>query len=326
MILKLVGQLVIATVFTQLIPADASYFEWQAGVAGEPIDFFETETLSAYGVSLPVAGDRHPEDYPIKVDSDSYGIVTTAQSALVVDAESGMILLGKHPYQVRSIGSVTKLMSALVFLEADPDMNQIVTLDPTLDLIEGGRVYLAFYDGIELEDVLAASLVGSDNTATEALMRFSGLTREEFIARMNSKAEELGMKNSTFTDPTGIDSTNMSTAWDLVKLLRAAEDVATIQKFMTTSVITVQHLSGRSVTIENTNLLLESFLNTGEFDIAGGKTGYLPQAGYVLVSSIEKGSDKIYVIVMGSESKDTRVQEAKGLASWAFKVYKWPGE
>ncbi|MFH1631858.1 MAG: serine hydrolase [bacterium] len=324
MLFKLIGQFIMTAAIFQLLPADAAYFEWQAGVGEFPVDFLYSEVAVAQIPVLPDAEDREVPEYPVKVDTDSYGIVTSAESALVVDAVSGMTLLAKHPYQVRSIGSVTKLMSALVFMDTAPDLSQIVTLDPALDLVEGGRVYLAFYDGLTLDDVLGASLVGSDNTATEALIRFSGLAKEDFVELMNQKAVELGMIDTEFTDPTGIDPGNISTASDLVKLLVAVEEIEILKKYMTTATLTVEHLSGRLVTIENTNQLLESFLNEGEYEVTAGKTGYLPQAGYVLTSAVEQAGNKIYVIVLGSDSKESRVQEVKGLASWAFRVFKWP--
>lgn len=316
MIAKFFAQIVFSALVVQMLPADASYFEFQVG-AGR--DFSLHEIVSEF----PESDIREVREYPIKVDTDSYGVLTSAESAIIEDANSGMVMLAKRPDQQRSIGSVTKLMTALVFLDQNPDLNQTVTLDPTLDLIEGGRIYLAFYDGLLLHDVLGASIVGSDNTATESLMRFSGLEREEFIKKMNEKAFELGMGSTSFVDPTGIDAGNMSTARDLVKLVRASEEPSVLSDFMQTEKLYIQHESGRVIEIENTNTLLESFLNDGEYVIRAGKTGYLPQAGYVLATSVDHNGDKVYVVVLGSDSKEQRIADAKGLASWAFKVFKW---
>lgn len=318
MILKIVGQLVLATLMTQMLPADASNFEFIAGVSSDPT----TLQLSHF----PEAEDREiaVRNYPIKANVNSYGVVTSARSVIVEDAKSGMVMLGKHPDDVRSIGSVTKLMTALIFLDQNPDLSEFVELDPALDLIIGGRIYLAFYDGISLEDVLGASLVGSDNTATESLMRFSGLDNETFVLKMNEKARELGMSSTKFVDPTGINAENTSTARDLVKLLRAANKNQIVKDFMVTKKLVVNHLSGRAIAIENTNKVLDTFLNEGEFEVTGGKTGFLPQAGYVLATSVERGLNEVYVVVLGSDSKDSRVLESKGLAAWAFKTFTWP--
>jgi len=325
MFVKFVGQFVFTLAALQLVPLDSSIYEWSAGVQSVSANAEMTQTeFNLLTASLPNAEARELVDYPVKTNPDSFGIITTAKSALVQDAASGMMLLAKHPYEIRSVGSVTKLMSALVFLEQEPNLQEIVALDPAQDLIEGGRVYLAFYDGILLSDVLGASLVGSDNTATESLVRFSGLTKEEFVTRMNSMATDIGMTSTTFTDPTGIDAGNRSSAVDLVQLLQASEENDVMAEWMVRSSVDVQHVSGRVIPIENTNKLLESFLNEGEFAVEGGKTGFLPQAGYVLATTIDRGGDRIHVIVLGSDSKDERIQEVKGLASWAFRVFEWP--
>lgn len=319
--IKVIGQLLFALAITQIMPADAAVLEHLAGVpesAYPGIDFDLSGSVSEF----PLAADRIV--YPVKIDPSSYGIVTTAQSALVVDASSGMILLAKHPDQVRSVGSVTKLMSALVFLETEPDLAQTVTLDAESDLVYGGRIYLDFDTEIVLEDILAASLVGSDNTATQSLVRFSGLESEEFLDRMNAKALELGMTETHFADPTGIDAGNISTARDLAILLEAAAQNELIGFYTTLTKINITQGNGLTVTIENTNGLLEGYLNLGDNEIVAGKTGYLPQAGYVLVSAVEEGGHRLDVIVMGAESKEAREQEVKGLATWAFRVFEWP--
>ena len=323
MIFKIIGQFLFAATILQFMPADAAFLEFQAGVPDvtypDRISAEQAELLTAV---LPQAEDRFT--FPVKVDTDSYGIVTTAQSVLVTDVQSGMILPAKHPDQVRSIGSVTKLMTVLIFLEQEVDLSQIVRLDPELDLVEGGRIYLGFHTGISLEDVLGASIIGSDNSATQALVRFVGLSQEEFVNLMNEKAEQLGMTSTTFTDPTGIHSSNRSTARDLVLLLEAAQQNEIIHKFSMMSQLNVAQSNGRVITIENTNKLLSSFLNQGDYQILGGKTGFLPEAGYVLATTVQQGEKKIHVIVLGSESKETRVKEVKGLASWAFRVFQWP--
>lgn len=321
MLFKILGQLLVATTLVSIFPTDASVFEYRAGAGTLEQTFMSASELTAAYAALPEADAR---DYPVKVDLDSQGIVTTAQSALVVDDESGAVLFQKHPDALRSIGSVTKLMAALVFMEQGPDLDQQVTLDPEVDYVGGGRVYLAYHTPTALRDVMAASLIGSDNTATQSLVRFSGLSNEAFVARMNEKARELGMIQSVFVDATGISANNMSTARELVLLLKAAEANETIGYFTRQASMTITQASGRSAMIENTNALLTSFMNENPYSISGGKTGYLPQAGYVLATTVEHDGHKVHVVVMGAESKDARVNEAKGLAYWAFKTFEWP--
>lgn len=323
--IKLIGQLVLAASITGLVPVDAAQLEYQANAdTGSAFGLLPASQTRQLYAGLPLAENRI--DYPIKVDQGSYGIVTTARSALVMDVESGAVLYEKRPDEIRSIGSVTKLMTALIFLEQNPDLGQIVELDTSQDLVYGGRIYLHFRDGLSLGDVLAASLVGSDNSATQSLIRFSGLTEDAFIRRMNEKAYELGMTSTTFTGPTGIDAGNISTARDITKLLSAAESTEEIKRHMMQPSVVITQASGRSATVDATNEVLESFLNEDPYAVEAGKTGYLPQAGYVLSTIIREGEHSIYVVVLGSESKETRISETKGLAAWAFKTFQWPDE
>lgn len=315
MIAKVLAQIVFAGSMLQFFPADLS--AWQ-----QPVDSSTNYSLASLAATLPTPTTR--DNYPIKTDADSYGIVTSAKSAMVVDADSGMVLLAKNPDQVRSIGSVTKLMTAVVFLETNPNLTSLVTLDSDLDLVTGGRIYLAFNDPLSLEEVFAAAMVGSDNTAANSLARFSGLSDDDFVDRMNAKAQELGMKDSNFVDPTGINTYNMSTARDLVKLLAFASNFEPIKKYSTLSKLAVTHQSGREVLIDNTDGLLNGFLDQDPYDIIAGKTGYLPQAGYLLTTAVAKNGHEIYVLVLGADSKEGRELEVKGLANWAFQTFKWP--
>lgn len=323
--IKALGQLLIVATLGGLVPTDAAQLEWQAGINnGSEYGRLPISDARQLYAALPIAADRNL--YPVKVDESSYGIVTSARSALVMDVKTGIPLFAKSPDEIRSIGSVTKLMTALIFLETNPNLNRMVELDEDRDLVYGGRIYLIFGDPLSLEDVLGASLVGSDNSATQALVRFSGMSEEEFVSRMNEKAQELGMTSTTFTDATGIDAANVSTARDITRLLAEARGEEEISLYTTMPVLTVVHGSGRSATIDNTDTLLTSYLNAGEYSIEVGKTGYLPQAGYVLSTLIRENEHEIYVVVMGAESVDARALEVKGLATWAFKTFKWPEE
>lgn len=317
MIVKLIGQLLLATSVVNILPVDAVALEWQAGVGrGEPQVISATSWLA----TLPMAGDRFVA--PTKVDLDSYGIVTNARSAIVVDAQSGAVLFEKQADEVRAMGSITKLMSVLVFLETTPDLASIVTLSGE-DYVSGGRVYLRFDDGVMLRDVLRASLIGSDNTATNSLARLAGLSSEDFVARMNSKATELGMTASSFVDPSGVGAGNASTARDLTKLLAAVESNGVMTDMMSRPSVTVSQNSGYAVTVESTNALLGGMLDSGEYDIKAGKTGFIPQAGYCFATTVARGENAVRVVVLGADSKNDRFSDAKGLAAWAFKTYSW---
>lgn len=318
MIAELLGHLLLTTSILRVVPADAAAFELQADAASPVVRFMATPSMGF--ATLPRAADRPTG--PQKVDLDSYGIVTSAQSAIVVDAASGAVLFSKNPNDPRAIGSITKLMAVYTFLQTNPELNTKVTL-VTDDYVAGGRVYLRFDDAVYLYDVLKASLVGSDNTATASLARLAGMTDEDFVSRMNTHAAELGMTSTHFEDLSGVGAYNTSTAYDLTKLLAAAEGEATMGNIMAMDEVTVAQSSGYTVTIEATNALLDSYLNTDTYHVVAGKTGYIPQAGYCLATSIEHESGRIRVVVLGAPTITGRFVDAKGLAAWAFKTYSW---
>jgi serine-type D-Ala-D-Ala endopeptidase (penicillin-binding protein 7) len=321
MIVRVISHFLMAASIVQFFPVDGAILEWQAGAAQPPEGFAQT---FVYGplATLPQARNKVP-DPPIKTDLQSFGVVTSAQSVVVIDAASGATLYAKNPNEVRSIGSISKLMSALVFLDTQPDLNRQVTVTPE-DFAGTGRVYLYYNDAVRLRDVLGASLVGSDNTATLALVRLSGLSEEDFVAKMNTKAIALGMTQTRFDDPSGLSEHNQSTVGELAILLHEAKQYTEITQFMVQDVFTVSQASGREVAIPSTNQLLTSSVNRGDYQITAGKTGFIPQAGYCLATAIKFNEHEIYVIVLGAEEIDDRFTDAISLATWVYKVFSWP--
>lgn len=320
MITKALSHLLFAASIVNFFPIDGAILELQAGV-DVPADTVVSSLIHGPAATLPIAADRVIPP-PKKIDLQSFGVVTSAQSAIVVDAASGATLFAKNPNEVRPIGSISKLMSALVFLETNPDLDEYVTVTPD-DFAGTGRVYLYYNDPVRLEDVLGASMVGSDNTATLALVRLSGLSYDEFVARMNAKALELGMLESRFEDPSGLSVHNVSTVGELSVLLAEAKKHEEISQFMTDATLNVQQSSGRVAVIPSTNLLLTSPLNTGEYQVTAGKTGYIPQAGYCLATAVEHDSNEVYIVVLGADEIEARFEDAMDLAGWTFQTFEW---
>ncbi|MFA6497207.1 MAG: serine hydrolase [Patescibacteria group bacterium] len=321
MISRVVAQMLLAVTALRIVPIDAANLEWKLGTPITPT-VLAAPLFSLTSVpTLPQAGNRILP--PKKVDLSSYGVVTDAKSAIVIDPTSGATLFSKNADDVRSIGSITKLMTALVFLDAQPDLYSWVKIEDD-DYIGGGRVNLNFDDGILLKDVLGASIVGSDNTATKALSRLSGLSSEDFILAMNAKAQALGMFSSSFVEVSGIESGNVSTARDLQLLLAEAKKSDWLKTFMTTKRLPISQASGLAITVESTDALFDSLLNSGDYRISGGKTGYIPEAGYCFVTTIVHDGDEVFVAVLGASSKEDRFADAKALAIWAFSTFTWP--
>ena len=256
---------------------------------------------------------------PNKQDVASLGPRLSAESALVVDASSGAVLFHKKAHEERSLASITKLMTALVFLEQEPDLATRVTMEENDDR-EGGNQHIRPGESATLRSYLRASLVGSANNATVVLSRSTDFSFEEFIARMNEKAWELGMRNTVFIEPTGLAPENRSTARDLARLLEAVMQNDTVREMTSTHRTTiVVYPSGVIRQVDSTNHLIGSIVS-----VAAGKTGYLDESLYNVASAVTLSNNKqIYVIVLGAQSNDERVQDAKNLAVWAEATYDW---
>ncbi len=271
----------------------------------------------AEGGKIDLIKTVYQENTPYRLNNQSLGMKVTAQAALAVDQKSGAVLWQKNARQQRSLASITKLATALVFLENNPGWETEVTIQKS-DYRAGGRSYIYSGEKISLKDLFNISLVASSNHATMALARATGLSAEDFVARMNNKAKELGMKQTTFIEPTGLDPANVATAEDIISLARAAFlkpeiKSATIQSEYVFKVLNNQ----RSEKVKNTDKLLGSYLK-----VLAGKTGYLDEAGYCLVSLVGgEDSQELLMVVLGSATEADRFQDLKALAQWAFDNY-----
>lgn len=271
-------------------------------------------------VSLPRAEPRDPQK---KENSKSLGIETTAKAAVVFDKASGSILFEKNAREKLPLASLTKVMTALVFLETEPDWNKKIKLSKADDR-EGGIFYARAPEVVTVKDLFNMMLVGSINNSTIALVRSTNFTQEDFVAKMNQKAQELKLKNMTFTDPTGLEPENQGTALDVAKLLSYALQQQKIQE----TVLQKKYIfspvgSKKNYYVKSTNELLWSFLNEAPYKLLGGKTGYTEEAGYNLAVALERDGHEIIIVVLGSKTAEDRFIEVKGLAAWAFENYQW---
>ncbi|MCR4313714.1 MAG: serine hydrolase [Candidatus Uhrbacteria bacterium] len=322
MMVKLFTQLILASTVLQFFPADAGELQTRAALPEAPVRAFDL--FAAY----EVISHRLPESpyrsfAPVKRVTSSMGVVTSAQSAIVVDRASKEVLFEKNINAPRAIGSITKLMTAYVFLQGNPDLDAPATLTPD-DVRYGAELHLAIGETVTVRDLLEASLVGSDNSSTAALARLSGLPTGDFVARMNETAAEFGMNATTFDDVTGLSSKNISVVSDLTLMFDRILQNEMIAQITQRPSVTITGSSGRSYFVESTDELLGTFVDQPPYNMVGGKTGYLPEAGYTLGSIFSKeGAGDVIVVVLGSESKDGRFQDVKSLAVWAYKTFVW---
>jgi len=191
-------------------------------------------------------------------------------------------------------------MTALVFLEQTPELSRSAEVTRA-ELTGGGHTRLRRGEFVTLRDLLHMSLMCSDNVATRVLVRESGMAPEDFLARMNKKANELDMPDTRFVEFTGLDVRDVSTAIDVARLLRAAADNDLIREVSTTL-----HYNFRSDAyqhqVANTNRLLYN----RHMEIIGGKTGFIRESGYCLATWIRTQGRDIIAVVLGAPTNATR--------------------
>lgn len=235
-----------------------------------------------------------------------------AAAAILFDPGTGQVLWEENAQDKRSIASITKVMTALVFLEDNPDLSQQITVQRG-DVFAASTTYLRANERIALDDVLHLTLIASDNAAARVLARVSHGGTAAFVERMNEKALELGLESTTFADPSGLNPDNISSAYDLSRLISFAtadERLAPIMRMVEYRVST----SRRSFNIHSTNRLLLG----GDVDVLGGKTGFISKAGYCLATLLRlpQSNHQVAVVVLGAESNQNRFWETRHLFNW----------
>lgn len=225
--------------------------------------------------------------------------VVWARHAVVIDPSSGDVLFSKNARTVVPIASLSKMMTAIVFLEQEPDLERLVPVSRE-DWRGAGRTQLRVGEKVRLGDLLHMSLMCSDNCATRVLARESGIEHETFIARMNRKAIELGLGHTRFVETTGLDEKNVSNAEDCARLLVAAAKNPVIADIMTTRGYEFRSAT-RPHAVPNTNRLLY-----GKYEVRGGKTGFINEAGYCFATWIRTEGRDLVAVVLGAPTAATR--------------------
>lgn len=255
---------------------------------------------------------------PQKKNFSSWGVKIGAKSAAVLDVESGAILWQKNATEIRSIASISKLMTTLVFLEHNPGWQTKVTMQIS-DEVGGAAPNIFRGETVTVKDLFYAGLIASDNNAINALVRSTGIEKEDFVDLMNQKAKSLGLKNTHFQDLTGLTDENRSTALEILSLAKIAFAQKEIKAATEKAVYSFNDLSGKAHKIYSTNKLLNSYLN-----IIAGKTGYINASGYCLVSEVQgEQGQKLIGVVLGSEAHDDRFYDLKVLLAWTLENFSW---
>ena len=237
------------------------------------------------------------------------------QSAIVLiyDEQGKRPLYTKNAENVAPIASITKLMTAMVVLDAKLPMDEKITIsaDDT-DHRKGTHSRMRTGSTLMRGELLKLALMASENKAAAALARTYPGGTVAALAKMNAKAKELGMRSTRFFDPTGLNSNNVSTAQDLVLMVRAAQHYEPIHRFTTSTSHTVQFAKHRPLRFSNTNPLVKN----ASWDIGVSKTGYISEAGRCLVMQATISKRPVIIVLLDSWGKRTRVGDANRIKKW----------
>ncbi len=278
--------------------------------------------LSVYGIEADEP-ERHnyaspsPEEIAFDLGiCSTRGLSLNARSVLVVDNDLDAWIFSKRPQRQRPIASLTKLLTAMVYLDLNPDLDTTVYISAR-DCYKSAKSRVYKGEAYRARDLLFAALIASDNRAARAIATASGVARQLFIKRMNKKAISLGMMNTKLYEVTGLDERNVSTAADVAILIRSAMAYPFIKQASSKYIYKckLQNKRNRNKRFINTNRLVRS-----RWKVLAGKTGFILESDYCLATIMrDKSGREITVVVLGSPTNNIRFAVARKLAFYGFK-------
>jgi len=261
--------------------------------------------LAAFSASLAVAG-------PPTLDAAKLRLFSA--NVVVLDAEAGNAVYAKAADEVTPIASLTKLMTAMVVIDAGQPLDEVLSIDmDDFDYLKGSHSRLRMGAALTRDEMLRLALMSSENRASSALARHYPGGMVPFIAAMNEKARALGMTRTRFDDATGLSPRNVSTANDLAKLVRAAAEYPLVREYSTTPAHHVEvQPTGQTLGFSNSNALVKS----AEWDIQLQKTGYIREAGRCVVMLATIASRPVVIVLLDSIGKFARLGDAQRVKYW----------
>jgi len=271
------------------------------------------KAASTKSAQKPVVANKHQGAVRhVAVSDDPTHLAIQSSAALVIDQNSGQVLVEKQPDVVVPIASITKLMTAMVVLDAGLDLDAVISISRAdIDDLKGTRSRLPVGTTMTRETALLLALMSSENRAANALGRHYPGGLRAFVEAMNRKSRSLGMFDSRFDEPTGLSSNNVSTAHDLARMVAAAARYPQIRMYSTTAEAKIE-LNGRIQTFGNTNTLVRS----ENWQIGLSKTGYISEAGRCLVMQAWVADKPVVIVLLDSQGKMTRVGDANRIKRW----------
>lgn len=264
------------------------------------VRFFAAAALSAAAAIASVAAAQGPN--------------LLSQAALIVDARTGDPIFAKNANNVTPIASITKLMTAMVVLDAQQNLDQTLTVDlDDLDFLKASRSRLSIGSELTRREMLRLALMSSENRAASSLGRFYPGGLSAAVAAMNAKAKSLGMLNTRYVDTTGLSPENVSTARDLAVMVQAAQRYPLIREFSTQPEEYVQiPATGKTLHFNNSNALVKS----GGWDISLQKTGFIREAGRCVVMLAQIAQRPVVLVLLDSVGKFSRIGDAQRVKTW----------
>lgn len=246
--------------------------------------------------------------------SNIYALSDTSKSSVVIDMDSGRILYDNNKDEKRLIASITKIMTAVIAIEKK-DLNEVVTIGEEVLPMYGSNIYIEVGEEMSLRDLLYGLILRSGNDAAVSIAKYVGGTEEKFVDLMNKKAKALGMTNTIFNNPHGLDdeTENYSTAYDMAKLMRYANSLMEFVEISGTKKWTVT-TNKKSYVWYNRNSLLVQYKYA-----TGGKTGYTPRAGKTIVSTASKDDLNLVAVTLNDGN---HYNTQKELYEYIFSKYK----
>ncbi len=280
--------------------------------------------LSCFLILFPMAiqAEEATDTNVEENNGTNVSLAQNAKSAILIDASTGQILFEKNSHEKLAPASMTKIMSMLVIVESIEKgiihWDDMVTASSNASGMGGSQILLETGEQMKVEDMFKGVAVASGNDAVVALAEAVAGTTDEFVKMMNDKVKELGLKDTNFKNPHGLDDANhYSSAYDMAMIAR---ELVKHEKVLTFTSIYEDYLrkgTSKEFWLVNTNKLVR-FYN----GVDGLKTGYTTEAGYCLTATAKKNDMRLISVVMGEESNGLRTSETSALLDYGFAQYK----
>ncbi|KXW55454.1 serine hydrolase [Ferrovum sp. PN-J185] len=249
-----------------------------------------------------------------RVSFDPSHINLLSRSALVIDELDHHVVFSKNPDPIQPIASITKLMTAVVVLESNQNLDETLTVSKDdVDTLRFSSSHLRVGAQETRLNFLKMALIASENRAASALGRNYPGGLPAFVAKMNEEAKKLGMIHSHFADSSGLNGKNVSSAEDLVRLVEKARTIPLIHKITTTSEVTLPvGYRHQMVRFKNTNPLVAK----EDWEIGLSKTGYINESGQCLVMEAKITGHPMVIVLLDSHGHQARINDARRVRQW----------